>query len=137
MFQQFLMFMVNGLFALLTPEKIRGFILEGSNRVVDLIKSTETTADDKLILPAVNLVLAALEIPGENGQIDVDSELKKLFRALGDYTKVFIDAGLDYIEDMVLESKTKIDDMAILPMCQIARDVLNVPDNDEPKEEGK
>jgi len=44
--------------------------------------------------------------------------------------KGFIDQGLDYIEDRVADSKTKIDDVTILPLCALIRDALDVPDND-------
>ena len=43
--------------------------------------------------------------------------------------KGFIDAGLDKVEDMIAESETKVDDVA-LPLLARIRDIFDVPDND-------
>lgn len=130
MLQQFAMFAVNALLSVLTPEKVREFIQAGVAKVQEYVRSTPGEVDDALVIPASNLVLAALEIPGPDGQIDINGELKKLFDALGDLKTVFIDAGLDYIEDKVIASENKIDDTVILPACNLVRTVLRVPDND-------
>ena len=130
MLQQFVIFAINALLSLLTKEKINSFILAGYSKIEDYIKSTPTEIDDKLILPAIRLVLAALEVPAD-GKINIDSELKKLFYVLGnDLRIIFIDAGLDYIEDAVIASENKIDDAVVLPACKLVRTVLNIPDND-------
>jgi len=130
MFQQFTMFAVNALLSVLTPGKVREFIQAGVAKIKEYVESTPTDIDDKLVIPAANLVLAALEIPGPDGQIDINGELRKLFDALGDLKTIFLDAGLDYIEDKVIASENKIDDTLILPACSLVRTVLRVPDND-------
>ena len=54
----------------------------------------------------------------------------KLFNILGSQKNVFIDGGLDWIEDKVEASVNKVDDAAVLPMCNLIRTVLRVPDDD-------
>ena len=44
--------------------------------------------------------------------------------------KIFLDAGLDAIEDMVEKSKTPLDDLIILPLCKQIRAVFQIEDND-------
>ena len=46
--------------------------------------------------------------------------------------KEFIDAGFDRIEDLVKASDNKIDDAVVLPMMAKIRQIIGVPDNDEP-----
>jgi hypothetical protein len=130
MIQQVVMFAINSLLAALPPEKIKGFIREGADEIKARFAATPNKFDDAAI-PAIDLVLAALNVPGENGEIDVTAELKKLLKILGDQSKIFIDAGLDWVEIKVTESPTKLDDIAILPLCRLVRNVLNVPDDDE------
>ena len=43
---------------------------------------------------------------------------------------LIVDTILDYLEDKVLGSASKIDDVLVLPICDLLRNVLNVPDND-------
>jgi hypothetical protein len=45
--------------------------------------------------------------------------------------KRLADTFLDFIEDSVVESDNKIDDMIILPMCKMVRDAFDIEDNDE------
>jgi hypothetical protein len=130
MIQQVVMFAINSLLAALPPEKIKGFIKAGADMAKARFEATPNKFDDAAI-PAIDLVLAALNVPGENGEIDVTAELKKLLKILGDQSKIFIDAGLDWVEIKVTESPTKLDDAAVLPLCRLVRNVLNVPDDDE------
>lgn len=44
--------------------------------------------------------------------------------------KIFLDAGLDAIEDMVAKSKTPLDDFIVLPLCKQIRAVFQIEDND-------
>jgi hypothetical protein len=129
-FQRFIHFAVNSLFAVIDAEMVKGFVLEGAKKVKLYVEATRTDLDDKIVLPCLQLVLTALQIPGENGKVDIDGELKKLFNALGDLKDLFVDAGLDYIEDYVSKTENTMDDQVVLPMCRIIREVLNVPDND-------
>jgi len=46
---------------------------------------------------------------------------------------LFADRMLDWIENKVLGSASKIDDRLILPICKGIRSGFNIPDNDEPK----
>lgn len=123
-----IMFAVNALLAALPKDVIQGFILSGIDAIKKKVTETTTTIDDALIFPSCNLVLAALQIPGD--EIDVSAELNKLFKALGDLTSVFLDAGLDYVEDYFKQGST-MDEIAE-KACALVRSVLNVPDNDEP-----
>lgn len=45
--------------------------------------------------------------------------------------KDFVDMALDFVEDKVLGSKSKVDDAVVLPLCDMIRKAFNVPDNDE------
>lgn len=40
------------------------------------------------------------------------------------------DKLFDFIEDAVADSETKIDDLTVLPVIQLLRQTLNIPDND-------
>ena len=130
MLQGFVSIAMSALMSVLTPERIRGFILAGRDAVVQKVKQTEAEWDDKLLIPACDLVLAGLDIPGPDGEVDVSAEMLKLYRALGEYKDDFIDAGLDFIEQKVVDSANKVDDAIVLPMCRVVRRVLNVPDDD-------
>ena len=44
--------------------------------------------------------------------------------------KKLLDKLFDWIEDMVADTENKIDDAVILPLVNKARDILDVPDND-------
>ena len=44
--------------------------------------------------------------------------------------KGWVDAGLDYIEDVVAKSESTLDDAVVLPICKLIRDAFGVPDND-------
>lgn len=44
--------------------------------------------------------------------------------------KKAVDAFLDKIEDSVKDSNTPIDDILILPVCKLCRNVFDIPDND-------
>lgn len=129
MVKQFIQLCVNALLTVLSKETIHGFIDAGLDALQKMAAETATKVDDEVIVPACNLVRAALAMPGN---VDVESELKKLFAAIDKNYKVFIDAGLDYVEDKVAESTTELDDITVLPVCNMIRNVLNVPDNDEP-----
>lgn len=43
--------------------------------------------------------------------------------------KDVIDKVLDFIEDKVVASDNKIDDMVVLPLCKLIREALNIPDD--------
>lgn len=47
-----------------------------------------------------------------------------------DQLKVWIDQGLDLLEDSVEKSDTKLDDYTILPALRRLRETFNIPDND-------
>ena len=52
--------------------------------------------------------------------------------------KHWIDAGIDMIEDKVKESPSTLDDAVVLPLCNLVRKALSIPDyEDEPKKEEK
>ena len=51
-----------------------------------------------------------------------------------DLLKKFIDLVLDFIENTVAKSDTKVDDEILIPICNLLRATFNVPDNDTPDE---
>lgn len=130
MLQIFVSIAMKALMSVLTKETICGFIQAGIDKLQAHVASTENKMDDALI-PATNLVLAALDVPGPDGEIDISNEFMKLFNLLGEQKNIFLDAGLDWIENKVEASETKVDDMIVLPMCKLVREVLKVPDDDE------
>ena len=44
--------------------------------------------------------------------------------------KVWIDKGLDMLENKIAETPNKADDMVVLPMIGVLRSALSIPDND-------
>ena len=44
--------------------------------------------------------------------------------------KKFADMVLDFAEDFVLGTKSKIDDAIVLPLCAAIRGAFNIPDTD-------
>ena len=42
----------------------------------------------------------------------------------------FIDAGLDWIENYVMETDNTIDDSIVLPICRKLREAVGIPDED-------
>ena len=42
----------------------------------------------------------------------------------------FADKGLDFIEDFIEGTHTKIDDVGVLPVINLIRDTFGIPDND-------
>ncbi len=53
--------------------------------------------------------------------------------------KKFIDQFLDFIENYVLGTKSKLDDDIVLPICEMLRKTMGIPDDDANigKPEGK
>lgn len=47
-----------------------------------------------------------------------------------DLLKKFADMVLDFVEDQVLGSASKVDDALVLPLCALLRKTFNIPDND-------
>ncbi len=45
--------------------------------------------------------------------------------------KSFADNLLDWVEDAVEESKNKIDDVTILPLCAMVRSTFDIPDGED------
>lgn len=60
----------------------------------------------------------------------VDDFVWNLLRGGGPEMVLIVDTVLDYLEDKVLGSASKVDDTLVLPVCDLLRNVLNVPDND-------
>ena len=50
-----------------------------------------------------------------------------------DLLKDFIDMVLDFVEDKVKGTKSKVDDRILLPICEMIRTTFNIPDNDDIK----
>lgn len=44
--------------------------------------------------------------------------------------KSFADTVLDWVEDKVLGSASKVDDALVLPLCNMIRSAFDIPDND-------
>ena len=42
----------------------------------------------------------------------------------------FADQVLDFAENHVLGTESKVDDKLVLPVCQLIRETFNIPDND-------
>lgn len=91
------------LMKLLTPEMVKKGIDYLKEKIEDYIAGTDTTIDD--------FIYAALK-----GNTD---ELKKV-----------ADFILDFGEDFVLGTASKIDDAIALPVFNMIRVALDIPDND-------
>ena len=58
--------------------------------------------------------------------------LGQLFNLLTpDMMRRVIDSGLDWLEDKVINTKTKYDDAVVLPIIKLIRTTLDIPDTDE------
>ncbi len=44
--------------------------------------------------------------------------------------RIFADQILDWVENEVMESDNKIDDAAVLPLCNMIRSTFDIPDED-------
>ena len=60
----------------------------------------------------------------------VDDFVWGLLQGGGPEMVLIVDTILDYLEDKVLGSASTVDDALVLPVCDLLRNVLNVPDND-------
>lgn len=49
----------------------------------------------------------------------------------GETFRKVIDGLLDKVEESVIGSSNKIDDIVVLPLCKKVRELLNVPDDDD------
>jgi hypothetical protein len=122
-----IMFAVNALFAALPADAVKTFIRQGVGAIQAYVRATENKVDD-LVIPASNLLLAAVDIPGPDGKIDVTSELLKFFSHAKGLKNVFLDAGLDAVEDFFDQGSAK--DQIAEKAAGLVRAVLNVPDDD-------
>lgn len=53
-----------------------------------------------------------------------------LERVKSEEVKKWIDAGIDLLEDKIVETPNKVDDMVVLPVLKILREAMSIPDND-------
>lgn len=88
---------------ILSPELIAGLWANLKAKVTEYVVGTENTIDDFVW---------------------------NLLKGGGPEMVLIVDAILDYIEDKVIGSASTIDDALVLPVCDLLRSVLNVPDND-------
>jgi hypothetical protein len=51
-----------------------------------------------------------------------------------DLLKKFADTIIDFAENFVLGTKSKVDDKLVLPLCDLVRKTFGIEDNDEPSE---
>lgn len=102
-----LFFALNTLFQLVTKEMLVGFVTSGLKRVKEFAAKTDTKLDDVAVEASSEMVLAALKIPGNT---NVMNETARLFKVLGGYSTMYIDAGLTYLENYFEENTFK-DDM--------------------------
>ncbi|MFA5430373.1 MAG: hypothetical protein WC329_04370 [Candidatus Omnitrophota bacterium] len=51
--------------------------------------------------------------------------------------KKFIDMFLDFVENFVLGTKSELDDALVLPICDMIRKTLDIPDDDAPAQTKK
>lgn len=42
--------------------------------------------------------------------------------------RAFTDMLLDFVEEFVLGTKSKVDDAVVLPLCETIRETFNIPD---------
>ena len=101
--QQLIMWAIKLLMGFLSPEllkKGKDYIVE---KVEAYVEGTDNTVDDFFY----NVL---------KGQVET-------LKALGDMI-------LDFCEDFVLGTNSKVDDALVLPVCQMIRTALDIPDND-------
>lgn len=52
-----------------------------------------------------------------------------------DLLRKFADYVLDWVEEYVLGSASKVDDRIVLPICHMIRETFDIPDDDEEHKE--
>ncbi len=127
-----------------TADLVRDF----GDRVVGFVESkvigSESKVDDTLVLPLLKILKAGLGnlVDGSLGggpdgtQGDLLESIVPAFLKLfsqdtdQNLARKFGDMALDFIEDKVEGSKSRIDDLLVLPICELIRATAKIPDND-------
>ncbi len=91
------------IFTVLTPDMAEKLYAKIKDRISKYVKSTPYTIDD---------IIWETILKGGEAMQDIG------------------DTILDFAEDYVLGTKSKIDDAVVLPVCDLIRATLNIPDND-------
>lgn len=124
------------LLKVLNPELILGMCDAILDFIEEKVVGTANTIDDSVIIPLCEMLRATFSIPDEDLKTSAIKDM--LGNILTEFTPglivPFLDSILDYIEEKVLGSESVIDDMLVLPVCNMIRSVGNIPDNDEEKE---
>lgn len=130
---------------LLSPEILRNAVNSGLDFIEKKVADSPNTYDDAIIKPVVKLIRMTLgiidqdpqmypevnNVGGFNKSTILETLLNSLLCAVPpEITKGFIDSGLDIIENYIATSKTKMDDMIVLPLIAMIRVSFNIPDND-------
>ena len=100
---QLILMAISLLMKLLSPELVKKGVDYLKEKIEAFVAGTDTSIDD--------FIYAAL-------------------KGSSDELKAMMDWGLDFIEDYVLGSASKIDDALILPVCSMIRVALEIPDED-------
>jgi hypothetical protein len=66
----------------------------------------------------------------ENSENKIDDFIISALENGGDELKFIMDAILDFLEEKVLGSASKIDDALVLPVVNLIRISFDIPDND-------
>jgi len=96
-----------------------------------LLKTVLNKAKDEVLEKFVEDKVPAGILNPDSLKDDFVDYLSNLAR---DEFEELVDGFLDKLEDDAKESANKWDDIFVLPLCKIVREILHVPDNDEEDE---
>jgi len=106
--------------------------------IEDRVMGSASEVDDNLVLPICEVIRDMLGI--DDDQISGGDALKQLLPVLigamgeadasGGLIRALGDMILDFVEDYVLGTASKMDDFTILPVCRMIRMSAGIPDND-------
>lgn len=137
--------LVQLLLSVLSPERLKDFADTALDFIKEKVLGTASTIDDRIVLPICDMIREAFVIPDDN--VKEKMEVKKnligmlipllLSSLTPPLIKDFADTALDFIEEKVLGTASKIDDALVLPVCNMIRNAFEIPDDDEEEPEIK
>jgi hypothetical protein len=84
----------------------------------------------ELIKDLWNSLKEKVDLYVENSENKIDDFIISALENGGDELKFIMDAILDFLEEKVLGSASKIDDALVLPVVNLIRISFDIPDND-------
>lgn len=101
----------------------KSYVQRGINWCGTYVMNTENEVDDAIFLPMLDAANHVLEVTG-----DIELSLMYLGQVISEFgselSRRYIEDTLNWAEEEILESKSKVDDLLILPLVTILRRTL-------------